>query len=90
MQASLAAGRDLNFTGSLAGERDKALAYFEHNAHRMRCQHYRGLGMFVGSGVVEAGCKSIIGQRLKLSGMRWTIPGATGIATLRCQDASGR
>ena len=46
--------------------------------------------MFVGSGVVEAGCKSIIGQRLKLSGMRWTISGATGIATLRCQDASGR
>ncbi len=56
----------------------------------MRYQHFRDLGMFVGSGVVEAGCKSIIGQRLKLSGMRWTIHGATSIATLRCQDASGR
>ena len=55
----------------------------------MRYQHFRDLGMFVGSGVVEAGCKSIIGQRLKLSGMRWTIHGATSIATLRCQDASG-
>ena len=89
IDAILAAGRDLDFTGSLAGERDKALAYFEHNAHRMRYQHFKSLGMFVGSGVVEAGCKSL-GQRLKLSGMRWTIHGATGIATLRCLEASHR
>jgi hypothetical protein len=88
-EAILHAGRDLNFRGSLSGERNKALAYFASNAHRMRYQHFRDLGMFVGSGVVEAGCKSIIGQRLKLSGMRWTIHGATSIATLRCQDASG-
>jgi hypothetical protein len=88
--AILAAGRDLNFLGSLASERDKALAYFEHNTQRMRYQHFRDLGLFTGSGVVEAGCKSIIGQRLKLSGMHWTIPGATGITTLRCQDASDR
>ncbi len=90
IQAILAAGRDLHFIGSLSSERDKALAYFEHNAHRMRYQHFRDLGLFVGSGVVEAGCKSIIGQRLKLSGMHWTIHGATGIATLRCQDTSDR
>jgi hypothetical protein len=89
IEAILAAGRDLNFRGSLSSERNKALAYFASNAHRMRYQHFRDLGMFVGSGVVEAGCKSIIGQRLKLSGMRWTIHGATSIATLRCQDASG-
>ncbi len=87
--AILAAGRDLNFTGSLAAERDKALAYFEHNVHRMRYQHFKSLGMFAGSGVAGAGCKSI-GQRLKLSGMRWTLAGATGIATRRCQDASHR
>ena len=55
----------------------------------MRYQHFKSLGMFVGSGVVEAGCKSI-GQRLKLSGMRWTLAGATGIATLRCLDAGHR
>ena len=88
--ALLAAGRDLKFTGSLARERDKQLAYFEVNAHRMRYACFRQLGMFVGSGAVEAGCKAIIGQRLKLSGMRWAIPGATGIATLRCQEASNR
>jgi hypothetical protein len=88
--ALITAGRDLKFTGSLTGERDKALHYFETNAHRMRYAWYRSLGLFVGSGVVEAGCKSVIGQRLKLSGMRWTEPGATGILTLRCQEASNR
>ena len=88
--AILVAGHDLRFTGSLAGERDKALRYFEANACRMRYARYRSLGLFVGSGTVEAGCKSVIGQRLKLSGMRWTEPGATGILTLRCQDASNR
>jgi len=56
----------------------------------MRYAHFRDLGMFVGSGAVEAGCKAVIGQRLRLSGMRWSVPGATSIATLRCQYASGR
>ncbi len=88
--ALLAAGRGLNFTGSLARDRDRQLGYFEVNAHRMRYKHFRSLGMFVGSGVVEAGCKAVIGQRLKLSGMRWTVPGAASIATLRCQEASNR
>jgi hypothetical protein len=86
----LAAGRDLKFRGSLAAERDKALHYFQTNACRMHYARYRSLGLFVGSGVVEAGCKSVIGQRLKLSGMRWTEQGATGILTLRCQEASDR
>ena len=90
IDALLAAGRSLHFIGCLANERDRQLGYFETNAHRMRYAHFRSLGMFVGSGVVEAGCKAVIGQRLKLSGMRWNIPGATAIATLRCHDASNR
>jgi hypothetical protein len=88
--ALLTAGRALNFTGSLARERDRQLGYFEVNACRMRYARYRQLGMFVGSGAVEAGCKAVIGQRLKLSGMRWAIPGATAITTLRCQEASNQ
>jgi hypothetical protein len=76
--------------GVKADDRDKALAYFHTNAHRMRYAHFRDLGMFIGSGAVEAGCKAVIGQRLKLSGMRWSVPGATGILTLRCQQASHR
>lgn len=66
------------------------MAYFKTNAHRMRYAYFRAHGLFIGSGTVEAGCKAIIGQRLKLSGMRWNIPGATAILTLRCQQASGR
>jgi hypothetical protein len=76
--------------GTKARDLAKALAYFHTNAHRMRYAHFRRLGMFVGSGAVEAGCKAVIGQRLKLSGMRWALPGATGILTLRCQQASDR
>jgi hypothetical protein len=44
----------------------------------MRYAYFREHGMFIGSGTVEAGCKAVVGQRLKLSGMRWTIPGPTG------------
>jgi hypothetical protein len=80
----------LALTGDLAHQTVKALAYFKTNAHRMRYAYFRDLGLFIGSGVVEAGCKAVIGQRLKKSGMRWNIPGATGILTLRCQQASGR
>jgi hypothetical protein len=87
--ALLTAGRDLKLIGSLGRQRDTALGYFETNAHRMHYARFRTLGMFVGSGTVEAACRTI-GQRLKLSGMRWDIPGATGIATPRCQEASGR
>ena len=86
----MAVGRALKFIGVLTRDRDRQLGYFETNAHRMRYKHFRSLGMFIGSGVVETGCKAVIGQRLKLSGMRWTLPGAASIATLRCQVASDR
>ena len=64
---------------------DTALGYFENNAPRMRYRWFRSRGLFVGSGLVESGCKAVIGQRLKLSGMRWTVTGADAITTLRCQ-----
>jgi hypothetical protein len=68
----------------------KAIAYFEVNAERMRYAAFRSLDLFVGSGVVEAGCKTIVCQRLKLSGMHWTIRGANDIIALRCCALSGR
>ena len=49
----------------------------------MRYKWFRSHGLFAGSGVVEAGCKAIAGQRLKQSGMRWTVAGA--ITALRCR-----
>ncbi|HEY6348801.1 MAG TPA: ISKra4 family transposase [Candidatus Angelobacter sp.] len=68
----------------------KAAAYFERNAERMRYPQFRCQHLFVGSGVIEAGCKTVIGSRLKLSGMFWTIRGANAIVALRCCRLSGR
>jgi hypothetical protein len=82
------AGRAYRLGGIKKDELDTALGYFENNAPRMRYHWFRQCGLFVGSGVVEAGCKTVIGQRLKLSGMHWTTVGADAITTLRCQQAS--
>jgi hypothetical protein len=83
-----AAARVYPLTGIKKTELDTALGYFENNAPRMRYHWVRSRGLFVGSGAVESACKAVIGQRLKLSGMHWTIAGATAITTLRCQQAS--
>ena len=71
-----AAARVYPLLGSKEDDLDKALGYFESNAPRMRYKWFRSRGLFVGSGAIEAGCKAVIGQRLKLSGMRWTVRGA--------------
>jgi hypothetical protein len=68
----------------------KAIDYFQINKERMRYAKFRSQGLFVGSGVVEAGCKTIIGLRLKQSGMRWTVDHANAIIALRCCQLSGR
>ena len=66
------------------------LGYLEKNKERMRYADFRAQGLFVGSGVVEAGCKTLIGQRLKRSGMEWSLRGANAILSLRCNIHSGR
>jgi hypothetical protein len=68
----------------------KQLRYFEKNALQMRYAEYRAQKFFVGSGVVEAGCRTVIGERLKQSGMRWSVRGANAIIALRCCILSGR
>ena len=83
-----AAVREYPLVGAKKDEVEKELGYFLNNAPRMRYRWFRSRGLFTGSGVVESGCKAVIGQRLKLSGMRWTVTGADAIATLRCQQAS--
>lgn len=60
------------------------IGYFEKNAERMRYPEFRRQHLFVGSGVIEAGCKTVIGSRLKQSGMFWTVRGANAILALRC------
>jgi hypothetical protein len=66
------------------------VAYFHNNAHRMRYPAFRLQHLFVGTGVIEAGCKTVIGSRLKQSGMFWTVRGANAIISLRCCCLSGR
>ena len=90
IEAIITAARHYPLAGVKAGELDKKLGYFKRNIHRMRYQHFRGLGMFTGSGAIEGGIKAIVVQRAKQSGMHWTIEGAADIIALRCQHASGR
>jgi hypothetical protein len=75
---------------SLAEEILTEADYFATNASRMRYPEFRQKGFFVGSGVIEAGCKSVVGQRLKRSGMFWTVRGANAILALRCCRLNGR
>lgn len=69
---------------------EKQIAYFEHHQDKMLYKTYREQGLFYGSGVVEGGCRSVIGQRLKESGMFWTETGATSVLTLRVALKSHR
>jgi len=64
--------------------------YLERNAERMRYPKFRRQHLFVGSGVIEAGCKTVIGSRLKQSGMFWTVRGANAIIALRCCHLNGQ
>lgn len=69
---------------------EREIGYFEKNKERMRYAEFRRRGLFVGSGVLEAGCRTVIGQRLKQSGMHWTVQGANSILALRCSILSNR
>lgn len=64
--------------------------YFERNTERMRYPKFRRQHLFVGSGVIEAGCKTVIASRFKRSGMFWTLLGANAILALRCCSRNGR
>ena len=68
----------------------KEAEYFETNTSRMRYPEFRAQGLFAGSGVIEAGCKAVIGSRLKQSGMFRTVRGANDIIALRCRRLNGR
>lgn len=69
---------------------EEALGYFLRNISRMQYGSFRAAGYFIGSGVVEAGCKTVIGGRCKQSGMFWSEPGAQNILALRCIHSSRR
>ena len=68
----------------------KALDYFEKNRDRMRYRYFRDQGYFIGSGVVEAACKTVVGQRFKGSGMHWSEQGLSHILSIRTALLSRR
>ena len=69
---------------------EKDLGYFVRNVDRMQYGTFRAADYFIGSGVVEAGCKTVIGGRCKQSGMFWSESGAQNILALRCIHSSRR
>ena len=64
--------------------------YIRNNRHRMQYPEFHEQGLCTSTGVVEAGCKVVIGTRLKRAGMHWTVRGANAIIALRCSKLSGR
>jgi hypothetical protein len=83
-------GAALPQSGPRRREGRKIINYFARRKEQMRYAEFRRQGLFVGSGVIEAGCKTLIGQRLKQSGMFWSVRGANAIIAARCCFASGR
>ncbi len=77
-------------SSELQEKAQKEINYLEKNKDRMMYASFRKQGFFVGSGVIEAGCKSLIGHRLKQSGMQWSLRGANAIIALRCMMQSDR
>lgn len=74
-------------------DREKAeteISFLDRHKDLMRYADFRKQGLFIGSGVVEAGCKTVIGARMKQSGMEWSLRGANAIISLRCVMKSGR
>ena len=68
----------------------KCIDYIANNRDRMRYAQFRAQGLCTSTGVVEAGCKTVIGVRCKRAGMHWTVAGADAIIALRCSLLSGR
>lgn len=69
--------------------KNKLLRYYIENDDRMQYKTFRNNGLMIGSGPIEAAHRSVIQQRMKLSGQKWTIKGANAMANLRCYKQSG-
>ena len=71
-------------------EARECIHYIWKNRRRMRYPEFHKQGLCTSTGVVEAGCKIVIGTRLKRAGMHWSVKGANAIIALRCSKLSGR
>jgi len=82
--------RALDRQASKSEDARECADYIRNNRDRMRYPKFHEQGLCTSSGVVEAGCKTVIGTRLKRAGMHWTVRGANAIIALRCCKLSGR
>lgn len=62
---------------------EDCVRYFRNHHHRMDYPRYVANGWQIGSGPVESGCKTVVGNRLKGSGMRWSEHGSDALCHLR-------
>lgn len=85
--STLRSSRARNGEAKLA--KQKAIDYYIEHDDRMQYKTYREAGLMIGSGPIEAAHRSVIQQRLKLSGQKWSVPGAQAVANLRCYKHSG-
>jgi hypothetical protein len=69
---------------------ESAMGYFRSNMERMNYGTFSACGIFVGSGVIEAGCKVIVGNRMKNAGMHWSKDHADKMINLRCAIRNGK
>ncbi len=68
--------------------KEKATKYYLEHEDRMLYKTYMDKGILIGSGAIEAAHRSVLQQRMKLSGQKWTVKGANAIANLRCYRKS--
>ena len=71
-------------------EAERCSKYLIKNRKRLNYPYFRKIGLCTSSGIVESGCRHVIGARVKQSGMHWTVRGANAIIALRCAKLSGR
>ena len=79
-----------NMRDRLGKDAMREFRYFRANAGRMRYDEYRANGWFIGSGVIESACRTVVGQRFKRSGMIWSLRGAKALLPLRTLYKSNR
>lgn len=84
------AGAQMPHHGPRRDEAESQIAYFDRNRTRLRYDLFRQQGLFIGSGVIESACRTVIGQRLKQAGMFWSLPGAQNVISIRCALKSMR
>lgn len=83
-EARLALDEHTEWSEERRAAMQREINYLESHSSRTHYGEYRAKGYFIGSGVIEAGCKSVVGRRLKASGMFWSEKGAQNILGLRC------